>query len=141
MLKSEEVGMKKLHTFSVGLFVVVLLSLTGCEMLLLDAVMDFNLSLEPAQITISRGSSKDVTVKVKRILPVNVTPVPISVTLYNPPVGVSLEDGQVDIPSGIDERVLTLQVDASATLGDHELILEGTTGLKTKQAKLNLTVE
>ena len=133
--------MKKLHTFSLGLLVVVLLSLTGCEMLLLDAAMDFKLSLEPAQITVSRGSSTEVTVKVSRILPVNVAPVPISLTLYNPPTGISLEAEQVDIPSGLDERVLTIQVDDSATLGDHELTIEGTTGLKTKQATLNITVE
>lgn len=133
--------MKKLHTFSLGLFISLVILLAGCEMLLLDAAMDFNLSLEPAQITVSRGSSRDITVKVSRILPVNVAPMPISVTLYNPPTGISLEDEQVDIPSGIDERVLTIQVANSATLGDHELTIEGTTGLKTKQATLNVTVE
>ena len=133
--------MKTLRALTLGLFLFSLLSLTGCEMLLLDAAMDFNLSLEPAQVTVSRGSSREVTVKVSRILPVNVAPVPISVTLYNPPAGISLEDEQVDIPSGIDERVLTIQVANSATLGDHELTIEGTTGLKTKQATLNVTVE
>ena len=110
-------------------------------MLLLDAAMDFNLSLEPSQITVSREGSREVTVKVSRILPVNVAPAPILLTLYNPPAGVSLEDYSVEIPSGLNERVLTIQVDSSATPGNHELTIEGTTSLKTKQVKLNLTIE
>jgi uncharacterized membrane protein len=137
----EEVRMKKLQAFTLGVFLLGLLFLTGCEMLLLDAVMDFNLSLEPAQTTISKGASQDITVKVSRILPVNVAPTPITVKLYNPPDGITLEGEQVDIPSGLDERVLTIEVSDGALLGDHELTIEGSTGLKTKQVKLNLTVE
>jgi uncharacterized membrane protein len=133
--------MKKLHIFASGLFFLVLFSLTGCEMLLLDAAMDFNLSLEPAQTSIARGNSQDITIKVSRILPVNVTPTPIMVTLYKAPEGITLEGEQVDIPSGIDERVLTIQVSSSAALGEYELTLEGSSGLKTKQAKLKLTVQ
>jgi hypothetical protein len=133
--------MKRLPTFTLGFFLFVLLSLTGCEMLLLDAVMDFNLSLESAQTSIVRGTSQDITLKVSRILPVNVAPTPITVKLYNPPDGITLEGEQVDIPSGIDERILTIEVSDSAPLGDHELTIEGSTGLKTNQVKLNLTVE
>jgi uncharacterized membrane protein len=133
--------MKKIHVFSLSLFVILLLSLTGCEMLLLDAVMDFNLSLEPVQTSIRPGSSQDITIKVKRILPVNVAPTPIIVTLYNAPEGITLKGEQVDIPSGIDERVLTIEVSDSATLGDHELTFEGSTGFKTKQTKFKLTVQ
>jgi uncharacterized protein (DUF58 family) len=130
--------MKKLLVVYSLLFIVLL---SGCEMLLLDAAMDFNLSLEPTQVKVSRGSAREITVKVSRVLPVNVAPVPISLTLYPPPIGVSLEDESVEIPNGIDERVLTIVVDDRATLGNHELTIEGTTGLKIKQAKLILTVE
>lgn len=133
--------MKRLRTLELSLFVLVLLSLTGCEMLLLDAAMDFNLGLEPAQTTISAGASQDIKIKVSRILPVNVAPTPISVTLYNPPDGITLKGERVDIPSGINERVLTLEVSSSAKRGEVELTLEGTSGLKTKQAKLKLTVQ
>jgi hypothetical protein len=130
--------MKKLLVVYSLLFIVLL---SGCEMLLLDAAMNFNLSLEPTQVKVSRGSAREITVKVSRVLPVNVAPVPISLTFYHPPIGVSLEDESVEIPNGIDERVLTIVVDDRATLGNHELTIEGTTGLKTKHVKLILTVE
>ncbi len=129
--------MKKLLVVCLPLFIVLL---SGCEMLLLDAAMDFNLSLEPAQTAIAKGESKEVKIKVSRVLPINVAPTPITVTLYNPPTGVTLKDGQVEIPSGINERALVLQVDSSAKLGEVDLTLEGASGLKTKQAKLKLTV-
>lgn len=129
--------MKKLLVVS-SLLVVMLLS--GCELLLLDAAMDFNLKLEPEQTTITHGSSQSVKVKVSRILPVNVAPIPISVTLYNAPGGITLEGEQVDIPSGLDERDLTIHVADTTKLGNYELTIEGTTGSKTKQTKLKLTI-
>jgi uncharacterized membrane protein len=141
MLNLKEVSMKKLHVFALGLFVSVLFSLTGCELLFMQAAMDFNLSLEPSQTTISPGSSRDITIKVSRILPLNVAPMPITVTLYNSPDGMSLKDGQVEIPNGIDERILTIEVSEDANLGNHQLIIEGSTGLKTKQASLKLIVQ
>jgi uncharacterized membrane protein len=138
MLNVKEETMKKWCLL--GLFMPVLLSLTGCELLLADAAMDFNLSLEPAQVTMAKGETKEIKIKVSRILPVNIAPTPITVTLYNPPTGVSLKDGQVEIPNGIDERALVLQVDSSAKAGEVEITIEGTSGLKTKQTKLKLTV-
>jgi uncharacterized membrane protein len=129
--------MKKLLVVCLPLFIVLL---SGCELLLADAAMDFNLSLEPAQVMMAKGETKEIKIKVSRILPVNLAPTPITVTLYNPPTGVSLKDGQVEIPSGINERALVLQVDSSAKSGEVEVTLEGASGLKTKQTKLKLTV-
>lgn len=122
-------------------FVLVLLSLTGCELLLVDAAMDFTLSLEPAEVTVARGTEREITVKASRTLPVSVAPTPIAVTLYDPPPGVALKEAQVDIPSGIDARILTIQVSGGAEPGSYDVTVEGTTGLKTKQTTLALTVE
>jgi hypothetical protein len=53
---------------------------------------------------------------------------------------VSLEGDEVQIPSGINERILPLVVAEDAALGEHRVTIEVTSGVKTKQVVLELTV-
>lgn len=115
--------------------------LGGCGLLLTTVATDSSLSVEPAELSVALQSQKQVTVKVKRILPIDVAPFPLTVTLYNPPEGVSLAEDAVQIPSGIDERALTIAVAGSAAVGGpYTVTVEATSGLKTKQATFELTI-
>lgn len=134
----------KIHRFRLLillLLVALALPLSGCGLLVSAVATDFNLSIEPAEIAIAQGEEAQVTLIVSRILPIDVTPFPLTATLYNPPQGVTLAEGQVELPSGIDERVLTIAVDDTAEVGGpYTVTVEATSGVKTKQATFELTV-
>lgn len=117
--------------------------LTGCELAAGYLATDFGLSLEPASASVARGESRAVTVHVDRILPIDVAPFPIRVTLHRAPDGVTLAegDGGVDIPSGVSEEIVTLHVADDAELGLHEVVLRGDNFVRTRDATLELAIE
>lgn len=129
--------MRTLRLLALLLGLVALAS--GCEMLAADAITNFDLKLEPTALAVARGGSGTVKVTISRAVPIEVVPVPITVELYNPPPGVSATP--LEIPSGISEDELRLEVGEAAALGGPvALKVRASNGAKTKEATLQLTV-
>lgn len=117
-------------------------TLGGCQLAAGYLVTDFTLSIEPEEVAIPRGGRQEITVEVRRLLPVDASPFPITVSLHRPPAGIGLEEGEeVTIPSGIDEEVVTVVVESNAEVGTHDLVFRGSSLPKTREATLSLTVD
>jgi len=114
-------------------------ALTSCGEVAVVAAMQFELSVTPAQLTVRSGEQGQVTVKVKRLLPNGVSPVPILVVVNGPPVGVTVDP--VTVAPGQSEAILTVRVNGTAVPGGPvNLTLQGKAGLLTKTATVALTV-
>lgn len=124
----------------VVLGVLAALALSGCGALVATAAMDFDISLEPSEVTATPGSEVEITVKVSYLVPLEVFPLPLIVTLHDAPDYVSAEE--LEIPPGITEDELTLSIDPDAFIGETEknLTVRATNGMKTKEASFRLTV-
>lgn len=121
---------------------LLIAAVSGCQLAAGYLATDFSLSAEPPELTLARGSSEDLTVHVDRILPIDASPFPVLVTLHRAPDGVTLEAGEegVQIPSGIDEEILTLQASADAVLGEHEATLRGTNMVRAQDVDFVVTI-
>ena len=129
--------MRVLRLFALLAGLVALAS--GCEMLAANAVTNFDLKLEPTALAVARGGSGTVKITISRTVPIDVVPVPITVELYNPPAGVSA--APLELPSGITEDELRLEVSETAALGGPvTLKVRASNGVKTKEATVQLTV-
>lgn len=115
--------------------------LSGCGLLAAQLATQFSLSVEPEELTAARDGSEEVVVGVSRPLGIDLTPIPVILTLHRAPDGVSLGDvDEVQIPSGIDEETISLHVSADAELGEHEVVFRGTNTVRTEEATLTLTI-
>jgi hypothetical protein len=124
-----------------ALVVVVLLvpALGGCGLLLAQVATDFSFTVETPSIQVAPGAWAPVHVKVKRALPVDVVPLPVTVSLHDPPAGVSA--APLTLPSGIDEDDLILTVQAGTPAGGPFAVkVRATNGTKTHEATVRLTV-
>jgi hypothetical protein len=115
--------------------------LTGCQLAGGYVATEFFLRAEPEQVEMDRGGEQDVTVHVDRVLGIDVSPFPVALTLHEGPDGLSLAEGDaITIPAGVDEEVVTLAATASAALGEHEVVLRGSNGIRSKDAALTVTI-
>ncbi len=126
----------------VGLIVgaAVVASLTACGALVANAATDFTISLEPSEVTASPGEQFTVTVSVSRLVPLDVLPTPIVVSLYDGPDYLGAET--LEIPSGISEDDMTFEVSEDAQIGETEknVKVRASNGIKTKEAVFTLTI-
>lgn len=98
-------------------------------------VGSFALTINPASITVTQGSSASVTVTLDRQ---NGFAGAVGVALVNPPAGITI--AALTIPSGSSADVLTVTADASAALGLHTLSLVTTSGTVSHAVSLQLTL-
>lgn len=117
---------------------VLVAVLGGCGLIATQLATDFSLGVEPEEVTIAPGGSAEVRVSIDRIVPIDVVPVPILVTLHDAPEDVSAED--LELPSGIDADELEIVVDGDAEPRVVELTVRATNGLKTKDSTVLLTI-
>lgn len=90
------------------------------------------------QVTIPAGGEAQVHVKVGRS-PLAVTPLPITVTLHNPPAGVSAAD--LTMENGIDEDDLVVKVQAGASpVADETVTVRASNGMTAHDANFSLTI-
>lgn len=126
----------------VGTLVVLAVLLSGCQLAGAYVATDFSLATEPDTLTIARGGSAELTVRVGRPLGIDISPLPVTVEVHEAPDGVGLAEGEsVSIPAGISEESVTLEVNASAELGQHEVVLRGSNGIKSRDATVTVTIE
>ena len=126
----------RLLAFSV--ICLLALALPGCQVLLAEAATNFSLELTPETLRVAPGSSGDIAVEIRRTVPVDVIPLPITLELYNPPAGVSAEG--LEFPSSVSEDTLRVSVAAGTPAGEHTLRLRATNGVKTREATVALTI-
>ncbi len=116
-------------------------SLSGCQLAAGYLVTDFSLAVEPSEATLAAGDTLEVTVRVERFLGIDASPFPVTLTLHRAADGVSLAGAEsVEIPSGIDEEVVTLQVDPGTALGEGEVVFRGSGVVKSRDATLTLVI-
>lgn len=123
-------------------FAALAAALSGCQLAGAYVATDFSLATEPDALTIVQGESAEIVVRVDRILGIDVSPFPVAVQIHRAPDGVTLAEGEtVEIPSGISEEMVTLEVDPSAEPGEHEVVLRGSNVIKSRDATVTLTIE
>lgn len=123
-------------------FVALAAALSGCQLAGAYVATEFSIATEPAALTIAQGASAELVVRVDRPLGMDVSPLAVTVEIHRAPAGVSLAEGEgVQIPSGISEERVTLEVDPSAEPGEHEVALRGSNGIKSRDATVALTIE
>lgn len=116
--------------------------LSGCQLAGAYVATDFSLATEPDELTIVQGGSSELVLRIDRILGIDVSPFPVTVEIHRAPDGVSLAEGEsVSIPAGISEEPVTLEVEATAEPGEHEVVLRGSNGIKSRDATVALTIE
>ncbi|MGL4609819.1 MAG: hypothetical protein ACRCYY_09065 [Trueperaceae bacterium] len=126
--------------FRMLLFLVFVLSLSGCEQVALEATKRFNITLEPDTLTIVRGSTGTTTVTLTPITGFDLGSEAATVTLISPPTGVSATP--LSLPAGITNRPLTLAIDAAAVpVTDQEVIIEVQKDGRGVDAILKLTIQ
>lgn len=123
-------------------FVALLAALSGCQLAGAYAVTEFSLATEPDELAVAQGGSAELVVRVDQPLGLDVSPLPVTVAMHRAPEGVRLAEGEsVTIPAGIREEPVTLEVDASAEPGEHEVVLRGANGINSRNATVTLTIE
>jgi hypothetical protein len=123
------------------LLALLAVPLTGCQLAGGYVATEFFLQAEPERVEMDRGGQQEVTVHVDRVLGIDVSPFPVALTLHEGPDGLSLAEGDtVTIPAGVDEEAVTLSASGSAELGEHEVVLRGSNGIRTKDATLTVTI-
>jgi hypothetical protein len=123
------------------LLTLVAVPLTGCQLAAPYVATEFFLRLDPEQIEMDRGSEREVTVFIDRVLGIDVSPFSVVVTLHEGPSGLALAEGEsITIPAGVDEERVTLAASGSTELGEHEVVLRGSNGIRTKDAALTVMV-
>lgn len=123
------------------LLALVVVPLTGCQLAGGYVATEFFLRVEPEQVEVARGDEREVTVFVDRVLGIDVSPFPVALSLHEGPDGLSLAEGDsITIPAGVDEQVVTLAASGSAEGGEHEVVLRGSNGIRTKDATLMVTI-
>lgn len=128
----------------VGTLVLMALAavLSSCQLAGAYVATDFSLATEPDALTIVQGGSAGLVLRVDRPLGLDVSPLAVTVELHRAPEGVSLAEGEsVTIPAGIHEEPVTLEVDTAAEPGEHEVVLRGANGVKSRDATVTLTIE
>ena len=126
------------HVLRLGIVFATIFLLGGCQLLLAELATDFSLTVVTEQLEVAPGDSGNVTVRIDQTIPVDVVPIPILVTLHQPPDGVTAED--LTIPSGISEDDLIVQVASTAVEGVYEVTIRATNGVKTREASFELTI-
>jgi hypothetical protein len=124
------------------IFVLFVLTLTGCQQLALEASKRFSVNLEPDTLTIARGSEGTTSVTISPITAgVDLGSETAVVTLVNAPTGVTAN--ALSIPAGITSgRNLVIKVDAGATpVVDEEVTIQVEKGGRGAEAKLKLTIQ
>ena len=128
----------------VGTLVLVALAavLSGCQLAGAYALTEFSLATEPDALAIAQGGSAELVLRVDRPLGLDVSPLAVTVEIHRAPEGVSLAEGaSVSLPAGISEEPVTLEVDGTAEPGEHEVVLRGSNGIKSRDATVALTIE
>jgi hypothetical protein len=120
------------------LLTLILLSLlTGCELLLQEATKFYSVALEPQELTIARGQSGELKVKVSVTVGVDLNG-EAEVTLYQEPDYISAKD--ITIPNGLPDGIMTIEVDKSAPLGTEDITVQVIKGKGQRKAfKLTIT--
>lgn len=126
------------RTLRLGTMIVLVGLLSGCSLLFSQLATDFSLTVVTEQITIAQGESGSVVVRIGQTIPVDVVPVPILVSLHQPPDGVTADE--LEIPSGISEDDLIVEIDPSAAVDVYEVTIRATNGLKTREGTFELTI-
>lgn len=127
---------------AVLLATLLLLGLTGCQLAGAYLATDFSLRVEPAEATASPGDDLELIVRVDRPLGLDVSPLPVTIGLHRAPDGVELADGPtLEVPAGVSEETAILRVGAEVAGGEHEIVLRGSNGVKSRDAELVLAVE
>jgi hypothetical protein len=120
------------------LMTLILLSLlTGCELLLQEATKFYSVALEPAELSIAKGETGALTVKVSVTVGVDLNG-EATVKLYNPPDYVSAKD--ITIPNGLPDDIMTIQVDADAPVGIKDIIVQVEKAGKGQRKTFKLTI-
>ncbi len=115
----------------------LLLALAACTQLQ-DAIgPSFDLSLGSSSLTVYQSEGKKVNLT---ITPKNNFSGTVSLSLVNPPVGVSLSPSSVTVGSSPKTQELTISTTGSTPVGQHTLTLQGTAGSVQKSVTLTLVV-
>lgn len=130
------------RTVGTLVFAALAATLSGCQLVGAYVATDFSLATRPDELTIVQGESAELVVRVDRILGIDVSPFPVTVEIHRAPDGVTLAEGDaVEIPAGISEEPVTLEVDPSAEPGEHEVVLRGSNVVKSRDVTVTLTIE
>ena len=102
-------------------FLLLCSLLASCNLAANAAASRFSLGLEPDSVTVAPGESAKVKVTVRPLTGFEFKPGATTVSLYEPPAGVTAE--AITIPSGLD-GTLTLEVAESVALTPEDEPLE-----------------
>ncbi len=119
-------------------FILIVLSLlTGCELLLQEATKFYSVTLEPQELSIARGETGELTVKVSVTVGIDLNG-DAEVTLYQEPDYISAED--ISIPNGLPDDIMTIEVDADAPLGTEDITVQIEKAGKGQRKTFKLTI-
>lgn len=114
-------------------------ALGGCGLLLAQVATEFSFTVETPSVQIAPGAFAAVHVKVSRVLPIDVSPLPVTVSLYQAPGGVSAPP--LALPPGIDEDDLIVAVKAGTPPGGpYAVRVRASNGQKTHEDEFRLTI-
>jgi hypothetical protein len=109
--------------------------LSGCELLLQEATRFYTVTLDPEELTIVRGETGKLTVEVNILIDLNDE---ANVQLYNQPDYVQADD--INIPNGLPDGIMTIEVDADAPLGTEEITVQIIKAGKGQRKTFELTI-
>ncbi len=117
-------------------FILLVVSLlSGCELLLQEATKFYTVTLEPTEITMAKGETGKLTVKVSILIDLNGEAL---VKLYNEPEYISAKD--ISIPNGLPDGIMTIEVDADAPLGTEDITVQIEKAGKGQRKTFKLTI-
>jgi hypothetical protein len=102
----------------IGLLVVISSLLAGCNLLFDVARRQFTVKLEPAELTIARGESAEISVTITPYTGVDLSLDEATVKLIDPPEGISADT--LVMPGNILKRNFVIEVSADAGLLEAE---------------------
>ena len=105
------------------LIALSIMFLSGCELIAGRLVGEFNVRLEPEELSIVAGGKEEVTLIIEPITGVALTAETAEITLKKAPEGVSINPEEFSLPTGINDETFEVIVDSNAPL-DNEAILE-----------------
>ncbi|MEM4317879.1 MAG: LamG-like jellyroll fold domain-containing protein, partial [Candidatus Nitrosocaldaceae archaeon] len=98
---------------------------------------DFTISVNPASATVSQGQSANTTLTVNTINNFTGT---LTLSLVNPPTGVTLSPTSVNVTQNNQQVPLTISTSSSTPTGSYSLVVQAVSGSITRQTTFALTV-
>jgi len=135
-IDSQGVRMKK-----IGFLILLVLLLSGCDALLDRGLKQYDVVIEPAEVTIAQGSSEKVTVDIKLLTGVEVSVATAKLKYFDGPEGVPMDPESFELGTGARANPVTIMVAEDAPLIEEALFeIEAVRDGLTQYGELKVTI-